>query len=81
MAVFIARAVVVPPGDEGLAEYLPPSAPTFSDVDAGYWSYRYIEYLAEHGIVRGYPDGRYRPGQQVTRDQMCVYVARAFDLQ
>jgi hypothetical protein len=30
--------------------------------------------------VQGYPDGLYRPNTKVTRDQMAVYVARAFDL-
>jgi hypothetical protein len=39
-----------------------------------------VEYLADLGIVAGYSDGLYRPGATVTRDQMAVYVARAFDL-
>jgi len=28
----------------------------------------------------GYADGNYNPAWQVTRDQMAVYIARAFDL-
>jgi hypothetical protein len=31
-------------------------------------------------VVKGYDDGTYRPGDPVTRDQMAVYVARAFKL-
>jgi hypothetical protein len=31
-------------------------------------------------VVQGYPDGLYRPQRRVTRDQMTVYVARAFGL-
>ena len=45
-----------------------------------FWSYKHIEYCVEHGVVQGYDDGIYRPDWDVTRDQMAVYVARAFDL-
>jgi hypothetical protein len=31
-------------------------------------------------VVQGYDDGYYHPEVMVTRDQMAVYVARAFDL-
>jgi len=55
-----------------------------------FWAYRYIEYCVEHGVVNGYeypdPDTPgetiylYEPLWPVTRDQMAVYVARAFGL-
>jgi hypothetical protein len=80
MAVFAARAIADPTGDEGLASYVPPAQPTFPDVAAGNWAYRYIEYLASRGVVGGYPDGRYRPRTDCTRDQMAVFIARAFKL-
>jgi hypothetical protein len=80
MAVYIARAVVDPTGDAGLAGYTPPTTPSFSDVAAGYWSYKYIEYCHAQSIVNGYPSGTYQPAAVVTRDQMAVYVARAFHL-
>jgi len=80
MAVFIARAISEPMGDEGLAGYEPPETPTFEDVPTGFWCYLHVEYLAENGVVAGYPDGLYHPTWQVTRDQMAVYVARAFEL-
>jgi len=74
MAVYIARALC------GSDELLPagPATPTFSDVTTNYWAYDWIEYLAGEGIVKGYPDGTYQPLQVVTRDQMAVYLARAF---
>jgi PKD repeat protein len=80
MAVYIARAVVNPTGDGGLAGYTPPATPSFADVPADNWAYKYIEYAKAQNIVKGYPDG-YRPAVVVTRDQMAVYVARAFELQ
>jgi hypothetical protein len=59
---------------------VPPSTPSFPDVGKGFWAYRYIEYSKAAGIVAGYPDGLYHPEIAVTRDQMAVYVARAFGL-
>jgi hypothetical protein len=79
MAVYMARAVASPTGDAGLADYTPPATPSFADVPANYWAYKYIEYCNAHDIVKGYADG-YRPGDAVTRDQMAVYVARGFGL-
>jgi len=80
MAVFVARSIVTPPGDEGLEGYTPPATPTFSDVSTSFWAYRYIEYIACRAIATGYDDGTYRPASVCTRDQMAVYVARAFGL-
>jgi beta propeller repeat protein len=81
MAVYIARAIASPTGDAGLADYTPPAEPTFSDVTADNdwaWCYRYVEYCAANDIVQGYWDGTYHPERAVTRDQMAVYISRAF---
>ena len=80
MAVFMARAIVHPTGDEGLAGYTPPTQDTFSDVPASYWAHKYVEYLASRGVVGGYGDGTYRPDVTCARDQMAVYLTRAFAL-
>ncbi len=80
MAVFIARAMVDPTGDEGLANYTPPWDPTFRDVWQTYWAYKHIEYIAGHGVTQGFPDGTFRPAGPCTRDQMAVYMSRAFNL-
>ena len=58
----------------------PPVKPTFPDVPSSFWAYDQVEYLAREGITRGYLDGLYRPGRYCTRDQMAVYVRRAFEL-
>jgi PKD repeat protein len=84
MAVYIARSVVDPPGDASVPE-ASPSDPAFSDVTATNdwgWCYKYVQYIAtlDPVVVQGYPDGLYHPERQVTRDQMAVYVQRAFDL-
>ena len=91
MAVYIARAMVAPSGEAALADYVPAAPRNFPEVPAtGYgddgaepfWAYTHIEYCVEHGVVQGYDhDGRYHPEWDVTRDQMAVYVARAFGLE
>jgi len=75
MAVFISRAVA-----GGDAEVSGPATVAFSDVPTSQWAYTYIEYCANptRGIVQGYSDGTYRPGDPVTRDQMAVFISRAF---
>ena len=78
MAVFIARGLASPRGEEGLADYEPPDSPTVHDVPRDYWCFRHVEFLAEYYIVEGYPGGTYQPAWLVTRDQIAVYIARAF---
>jgi hypothetical protein len=80
MSVYIARALVAPTGEAGLASYEPPETGTFPDVPTDYWSFHHTEYLAEEEVVAGYPDGLYHPISEVTRAQMAVYVAKAFGL-
>jgi len=80
MAIFIARAIVDPPGEAGLAGYMPSLIPSFPDVRPGQSYWRHVEYLQEQGVVYGYPDGRYQPEYVVSRGLMAIYVARAFGL-
>jgi hypothetical protein len=80
MAVYVARAVVAPAGEAGLADYIPADPRNFPDVPTDHWAYTHVEYCVEHGVVAGYLDGLYHPEIVVTRDQMAVYVARAFGL-
>jgi len=80
MAAFIARAIVTPTGEAGLASYTPPVVPSFPDVPTDFWTYKHIEYIKSQSIVGGYPDGLYHPEGLCTRDQMAVFIARAFHL-
>jgi hypothetical protein len=80
MAVYVARALVAPEGEAGLADYIPADPRNFPDVASDFWAYMHVEYCVEHGVVAGYLDGYYHPEIVVTRDQMAVYVARAFGL-
>jgi len=82
MSVFIARAIATPTDRPDLTSYTPPTTATFPDVPTSFWSYKFVEYIAQAsvGVTKGYPDGDYHPEYICTRDQMAVYVARAFGL-
>jgi len=80
MAVFVARSTCDPIGEDGLNSYVAPSSATFPDVPTDFWAYKHVEYIAAEGVTQGYPDGFYHPEYVCTRDQMAVYVQRAFDL-
>jgi len=72
MAVFLLKGIgVTPPAMDG-------SHP-FTDV-AGHWAEIFIEELFDQGITGGYPDGTYRPENQVTRAEMAVFLVNAFNI-
>ena len=48
----------------------------FSDVDSGRWSNRAISTLVNAGILSGYPDGTFRPGQSITRAEFATIAAQ-----
>ena len=78
MAVYVARAMVAPGGDAAIPD--PPATASFADVPTSFWAYKQVEYCVGQGVVKGYDDGEYHPEYPVTRDQMAVYIARAFGL-
>ncbi|WP_338751929.1 S8 family peptidase [Bacillus sp. FJAT-52991] len=69
-AILIGRAIDVDTSK-------PPT--TFKDAKAGV-SAPYIEALATQNIVSGYPDGTFRPNEQVTRSQMAILIAKAYEI-
>jgi hypothetical protein len=54
---------------------------TFPDVDnKKNWAENYIEPLANKLIINGKPDGKYAPGEEMTRAQFTVLLVRALGL-
>ncbi len=53
---------------------------TFSDVPADNPFYAYVRCLVCRGIASGYPDGTFRPGNNVTRGQIAKIVANSANL-
>ena len=54
-----------------------PTTPTFTDVPTDHPFYQYIETAYSHGVISGYGDGTFRPGNDVTRGQLCKIVVNA----
>ena len=57
-----------------------PRSTKFKDVDSSQVASGYIASAVERGIISGYPDKTYRPGESVTRGQMAIFLDRAFEL-
>jgi hypothetical protein len=71
MAAFIIRALEGnPPG----ACFAPP----FPDVPITNPFCSHIERMKARGVSLGFQDGTFRPSDTVTRDQMAVFLGRAF---
>ena len=77
MAVFMARVLC---GGEDEVPDVPCDRPPFPDVSCEFWARKHIEHILSKGVTRGCDDGLYHPEMACTRDQMAVYIARAFDL-
>ena len=56
--------------------YEPPAASPFADVPLSDAAYKEIAWMSEMGISTGWPDGTYRPAQQVDRDAMAAFIYR-----
>jgi hypothetical protein len=50
-----------------------------SDV-SGNWAEPFIKVLVEKDIIKGYPDGTFRPDQPITRAEFAALLNKAFDL-
>lgn len=53
----------------------------FRDVEDGHWASAYINLAWERGLVSGYPDGSYRPEQQVSRLEFTTMLIRALEME
>ncbi|MFM9329977.1 S-layer homology domain-containing protein [Paenibacillus mesotrionivorans] len=65
------------------AAWMSPALAGFSDVDANpqyTWAKPSIDEMNRKGILTGFPDGSFQPGQPVTKAQFTVMVYRLFPL-
>lgn len=49
---------------------------TFKDVNNGDWYYSYVSTAYSMGYITGYPDGSFRPNDNITRADICTIVNR-----
>ena len=50
---------------------------TFFDVQPTHWAYKYIVSASEKGWINGYPDGTFRPDNNITRSEAVALIDRA----
>lgn len=53
-----------------------PSISTFKDVATNNWAYGYIMAIQKNGLMKGYPDGTFKPDANVTRAELAVVLGR-----
>ncbi|BAS27344.1 S-layer homology domain-containing protein [Limnochorda pilosa] len=68
-ATVLARAYELPPAEQ---------APSFRDMK-DHWARDAVSKLTVAGIIKGYPDGTFRPSEKITRAEMVAMVQRAVD--
>ena len=49
---------------------------TYPDVPADYWAAEQVSYIGTLGIIKGYPDGRFKPEGNITRAEMSALLMR-----
>ncbi len=52
----------------------------FEDVDATHWAKDYIATAKQQGIIAGYGDGTFKPGQFINRSEMATMITNALRL-
>ncbi|NMB26834.1 MAG: S-layer homology domain-containing protein [Tissierellia bacterium] len=55
---------------------IPSYAASFKDVPSNYWAKEYIDKMSKANIVGGYPDGTFRPQNDVSREQSLAFISR-----
>lgn len=52
----------------------------FKDINISSWSYEYILDVAQKGFMNGYPNDKFMPQKNVTREEIATILSRAFRL-
>ncbi|MGB9553860.1 MAG: S-layer homology domain-containing protein, partial [bacterium] len=68
VAAIMARALTLPPLI---------GKPSFSDIDTTHWAFGLVEAIASKGLIKGYPEGTFRPENPTTRAEACAIIARS----
>lgn len=74
VAVMFSRLLKNPPRKGQVYPY------DFSDVARDRWSITAISYMNKLGIIKGYPDGSFKPEASITRAEFAAMAARFADL-
>lgn len=56
------------------------SEPETVDDVTGHWAKASIEWAMEKGLIKGYPDGSFKPNNPLTRAEACAILERFYEL-
>ncbi|SFL85266.1 S-layer homology domain-containing protein [Salibacterium qingdaonense] len=59
----------------------PAGAAEFTDVDNSYWAAEDIQWAENEGLIHGYDDGSFHPGDDMIEAQFSVMLTRYFDME
>ncbi|MFZ3578292.1 S8 family serine peptidase [Virgibacillus sp. DJP39] len=52
----------------------------YRDLQTDTWYTSYVHYLIRHNLINGFPDGTFRPGKTITREEATTLIGRVLDL-
>lgn len=73
-----AKIIVTAMDCSGLAKQSVSLHPIFPDVDRSHWAFGFVNLACEFGIIKGFPDGSFKPEKQVTRAEYLVMLSRMY---
>ncbi|MDF2713595.1 MAG: hypothetical protein K0R28_520, partial [Paenibacillus sp.] len=77
LSMLVGAAAIV--GWAGAASAADSSDKTFGDVSADHWAHQAVQDMIGKGIIDGYDDGTFRPGDSLTREQFAKLLTLALD--
>ena len=66
-------------GAEPILDVILPSS-GYTDIPDNHWAYTEIKELQHIGVMLGYPDGKFRPENSITREEFATAAIRALNL-
>lgn len=69
----------VPPAERAPKKPTTAKVPSFPDVPQDLWARPYIEALAAQGLISGFLDGSFKPGNAITRAEFAALLQKAFE--
>lgn len=67
LIIFLLSTLIAPSSIKG-------EVSVFKDLNWDYWAFKEIKFLADEGMVSGYPDGTFRPENSITRAEFAKLV-------
>lgn len=58
-----------------------PAQPTYQDAARNNWYYQYVETATQAGLVMGDGKGKFRPNDQISRQEIAIILVRAMGMQ